>query len=115
MAPLRPEKEKDTMDDTVSPPFSNSDIEPVSAEYAVFWGTLQSYGFSERLQVRLYRAVCLCGRGAACDSGRGTRRPWRWNFATQETDEIFTSNSSSAFLNPCNHILVPALVAQMDA
>lgn len=103
------------MDDTGPPPFSKSDTEPTAAEHAVFRGTLQSYGFSERLQVRLYRAVCLWGRGAACDSGRGTRRPWRWNFATQETDEIFTSNSSSAFLNPRNHILVPALVAQMDA
>lgn len=96
------------MDDIVAPPLSNSDNKRLL-------GTLQSYGFSERLQVRLYGAVRLCGRGAARHSGRGARCPWGWNFATQETDEIFASNSSSAFLNPRNHVLVPALVAQVDA
>lgn len=81
----------------------------------MFWGTLQRYGFSERLQVRLYRAIRLWGRGTARDSGRGTRRSWWRNFAAQETDKIFTSDGSSALLHPRDHILVPALVAQMDA
>lgn len=76
---------------------------------------MQRYGFSERLQVRLYRAVRLWGRGAARHSGRGTRRPRRGNFAAQEADEIFASDGSSALLHPGDHVLVPALVAQMDA
>lgn len=80
-----------------------------------FWPTMQCYGLSKRLQVGLHRAACLWGWWSACrhhgNSGRGASRSWRWNFATQEADEVFTPDRSSAFLNPCNHILIPALVA----
>lgn len=80
-----------------------------------FWPTMQCYGFSERLQVCLHGAARLWGWRSTCrnhgNSGRGASCPWRWYFATQETDEVLASDSSSAFLDPCNHILIPALVA----
>lgn len=81
--------------------------------------TVQRYGLSEGLQVRFHRAARLWGRRSACryhgDSGWGTRRPWRGDFSTQEADEVFSPDGSSAFFHPRNHLLVPALIAYLNA
>lgn len=80
--------------------------------------TVQCYGLSEGLQVSLHRTVSLWGRWATCRHHGNSR--WcpscsgRWDFATEETNELFSSDGSSAFLHPCNYLFISTLAAQVD-
>lgn len=81
--------------------------------------TMQSYGFPEGLQISLYRWASFrwssSARGHYSQSWGSSRVSWWRNFPTQEADQIFSTNSSSALFNPSQHILIASLIANLNS
>ena len=81
--------------------------------------TMQSYGFPEGLQISLYRWASFrwssSVRGHYSQSWGSSRISWWRNLSTQEADQIFSTNSSSALFNPSQHILIASLIANLNS
>lgn len=80
---------------------------------------MRSYGFLEGLLISLYRRASFrrssSVRGHYSQSWGSSRISWRRNLSTQEADQIFSTNSSSARFNPSQHILTASLIANLNS